>query len=38
MGILFLLITVSWITGGRIDILGAIMNPIREAIIEFLLE
>jgi Zn-dependent protease len=38
MGILFLLIMVSWITGGQIDILGAIMNPIRQAIIEFLLE
>jgi Zn-dependent protease len=37
MGILFLLITVSWLTGGRIDILGAIMNPIRQAIIDFLL-
>jgi Zn-dependent protease len=37
MGILFLLISLSWITGGRIDILGAIMNPIRQAIIDFLL-
>lgn len=37
MGILFLLLALSWLTGGQIDIIGAIINPIREAIINLLL-
>jgi Zn-dependent protease len=37
IGILFLLITVSWITNGAIDPIGAIINPIRNAIVDFLL-
>lgn len=37
IGILFLLITVSWITGGQINPIGWIINPIRTAIIDFLL-
>ena len=37
IGILFLLITVSWITNGQIDPIGWIINPIRTTIIDFLL-
>jgi Zn-dependent protease len=37
IGILFLLITVSWLTNGAIDPIGWIINPIRTAIIDFLL-
>jgi Zn-dependent protease len=37
IGVLFLLITVSWITNGQVDPIGWIINPIREAIIDFLL-
>jgi Zn-dependent protease len=37
IGILFLLITVSWITGGQINPIGWIINPIRTAIVDFLL-
>ena len=38
MGILFLLIMVAWITGGQIDIIGGIINPIRTTIVNFLLD
>lgn len=37
MGILFLLFMLPWITGGRVDILGAIINPVRTTIVDFLL-
>jgi Zn-dependent protease len=37
IGILFLLITVSWLTNGAIDPIGWIIDPIREAILNFLL-
>jgi Zn-dependent protease len=37
MGILFLLITISWLTNGQIDVLGAIINPVRDAVVDFLL-
>lgn len=37
IGILFLLITVSWLTNGAIDPIGSIINPIRNAIVDLLL-
>ena len=37
MGILFLLIMVSWITNGQIDPIGGIIGPIQRAVLDFLL-
>lgn len=37
MGILFLLLMVSFITNGQIDIIGGIINPIRQTVTRFLL-
>jgi len=37
IGILFLLLMVSWITGGQIDPIGWIITPIQRAVTDFLL-
>jgi len=37
IGILFLLITVSWLTNGAVNPIGWVIDPIRTAIIDFLL-